>query len=305
MRPLAVQAVSLVLAGMVLRISLGLTLRSLMPVEMSMTGVLGLLEATAAVTGTLCALGSLLLVARIPALERVVGQDRLIRLHRSMATWASWLIVAHVLADLTRAEASQAMAGVRARLEAWVRTVDEVFSTWGDDSLAIGLRRGLLTEADLGDLGEYGRLMAEEIARCRDLRALTRGAFDPRDTGRPCASVPLSWPADLSAARGGIATSGWSEQCSHVIDPRTGEAPHRGVEQASVIGPDAAVADAFATALLIDGIEGFDWFRPFMEADTRVGRLHSRWAALIVQDGRVWTLGALAREAIDGIDLPG
>jgi predicted ferric reductase len=50
----------------------------------------------AALAGTYCALLCLLLVARVPLLERSVGQDVLVRWHRTLAPWALLLIAAHV-----------------------------------------------------------------------------------------------------------------------------------------------------------------------------------------------------------------
>ena len=60
----------------------------------------GLLTAAgrmAAFTGTYLILIMVVLVARVPWLERAVGQDQLIRWHRRVAPWAFGLITAHVL----------------------------------------------------------------------------------------------------------------------------------------------------------------------------------------------------------------
>lgn len=38
---------------------------------------------------------AVVLVARLPALERAVGQDRLVRWHRRLAPWPLFLIAAH------------------------------------------------------------------------------------------------------------------------------------------------------------------------------------------------------------------
>jgi predicted ferric reductase len=51
----------------------------------------------AAFTGTYLILIMLVLVARIPWLERAVGQDQLIRWHRKVAPWAISLIIIHVI----------------------------------------------------------------------------------------------------------------------------------------------------------------------------------------------------------------
>lgn len=50
-----------------------------------------------ALLGTYAAILVLFLVARIPALETSVGQDRLIKWHRRLAPWSIWLIATHVM----------------------------------------------------------------------------------------------------------------------------------------------------------------------------------------------------------------
>ena len=61
-------------------------------------GLLTAVGEMAAFTGTYLILIMLLLVARIPWLERAVGQDQLIRWHRKAAPWAISLITLHVVA---------------------------------------------------------------------------------------------------------------------------------------------------------------------------------------------------------------
>lgn len=57
---------------------------------------------------------------------------------------------------------------------------------------------------------------------------------------------------------GAIASSGTYERGAHIIDPRVG-VPAVGARAATVIGPDAAVADALATALIVDGRDSVNW----------------------------------------------
>jgi thiamine biosynthesis lipoprotein len=52
-----------------------------------------------------------------------------------------------------------------------------------------------------------------------------------------------------------VATSGTYERGDHVIDPHRGR-PATGTVSASVVGPDLALADALATALVAAGPEG-------------------------------------------------
>jgi FAD:protein FMN transferase len=56
-----------------------------------------------------------------------------------------------------------------------------------------------------------------------------------------------------------VATSGQYERGAHVIDPRTGSAA-RGALSATVVGPDPGLADAAASAALVDGTACMAWF---------------------------------------------
>jgi thiamine biosynthesis lipoprotein len=56
----------------------------------------------------------------------------------------------------------------------------------------------------------------------------------------------------------GVATSGRYERGDHIIDPRTGQAATSAIS-VTVIGPDLALADGYATAALVLGEEGPQW----------------------------------------------
>ncbi len=56
-----------------------------------------------------------------------------------------------------------------------------------------------------------------------------------------------------------MATSGRYERGNHLIDPRTGRAVS-GVDSATVVGPDAGLVDALASAALVDGHHAMAWF---------------------------------------------
>jgi thiamine biosynthesis lipoprotein len=58
---------------------------------------------------------------------------------------------------------------------------------------------------------------------------------------------------------GAIATSGTSERGAHINDPHTGMIAI-GAKSATVIGPNGAIADALATALMVAGRDGGVWF---------------------------------------------
>lgn len=74
------------------------------------------------------------------------------------------------------------------------------------------------------------------------------GIAHPYLKGEICESVSIT--------QGAIATSGRYERGDHIVNPH-GEAI--GCSSATVVGPDCAVADAMATALLIKGQTGFNW----------------------------------------------
>ena len=76
------------------------------------------------------------------------------------------------------------------------------------------------------------------------------GIQHPFLPGQICESVRV--------ANGAVATSGLYERGDHITSPHD-----EGIKasSATVIGPDCATADALATALLIAGRAGFEWFK--------------------------------------------
>ena len=58
---------------------------------------------------------------------------------------------------------------------------------------------------------------------------------------------------------GAIATSGNYERGAHISDPHTGMIAI-GAKSATVLGPNGAITDALATALMVDGRDGSAWF---------------------------------------------
>lgn len=106
-----------------------------------------------------------------------------------------------------------------------------------------------------------------------------------------CALLDSADPSDPDGSAGAVATSGFSRQSGHVT--ARGPAGTR-ARQATVVGPDAGLADALATALLIDGSDGVQWFDAFARKDIRGYRPVSRWGALLVEDGALIRLGGSA-----------
>ncbi len=102
---------ALLLAGLGLGIVAALTFTAETSSELSAAGgVFTFAGSLTGMTGTYLALIMVLLVSRIPAVERVAGQDGLLRLHRWLAPWPISLLAAHAV-FLTAGYAQAARTG--------------------------------------------------------------------------------------------------------------------------------------------------------------------------------------------------
>jgi thiamine biosynthesis lipoprotein len=103
---------------------------------------------------------------------------------------------------------------------------------------------------------------------------------DPWRVGirHPWEADKVSWV--LAITDGAVATSGTYERGDHVINPRTGK-PARGLRSVTVVGPDLAVADAYATAALAMGEAGIGWLAK------RVADGYD--SAIVTDDGRAFS----------------
>jgi thiamine biosynthesis lipoprotein len=181
------------------------------------------------------------------------------------------------------------------RLFAWLRWVDATFSTYRADSQVSRIARGELTPAGAhplvrevlercealrlatggyfdphhsGGLDPTGLVKGWAVGRAATLLGSGRACIDaggdvlvrgggwrvgvrhPRERDRLCAVLEAD---DLA-----VATSGAYERGRHIVDPHTG-APPAGVLSVTVIGPDLATADAYATAAFAMGEAGPAW----------------------------------------------
>jgi thiamine biosynthesis lipoprotein len=93
--------------------------------------------------------------------------------------------------------------------------------------------------------------------------------------------------AVLAVRNRAVATSGQYERGAHIIDPHTGRPPG-GLLSVTVLGPDLATADAYATAAMAMGADGPAW------TATRTGYD----AMCITSDGRVLSTAGFARHRI-------
>ena len=192
---------------------------------------------------------------------------------------------------------------------AWLRHVDETFSTYIDCSEISRFGRGELSSDQLSEE------TADVLRRCIVLNEVTRGTFDafavpaPNGTMLDPSGFVKGWSIERAAAMleaagavnfcinaggdiairgrpepGGawrigirhpdlpdqlatvleiagaraVATSATYERGAHIIDPRTGE-PTTAIASATIVGPDLAIADAFATAVFVMGLDGLEW----------------------------------------------
>jgi thiamine biosynthesis lipoprotein len=83
---------------------------------------------------------------------------------------------------------------------------------------------------------------------------------------------------------GSVATSGDYEKGAHIIDPHTGLIAI-GARSATVIGPDGAICDALATALMVDGVDAQKWIGRVELAE------YSFWT-INRHDGTAWSYGS-------------
>jgi thiamine biosynthesis lipoprotein len=184
------------------------------------------------------------------------------------------------------------------RMFAWLRWVDATFSTYREDSEICRLDRGelSLTEAHkdvqwvlsrcetlreetdgyfdahaLGHLDPSGLVKGWSVDRAAELlceAGLTHFAVsaggDMRLVGadwRIGVQHPLqrqSVAAVLELDEGAVATSAAYARGDHVLDPHTG-GPPSDVLSVTVVGPELATADAYATAAFAMGARGPAW----------------------------------------------
>jgi predicted ferric reductase len=108
----ALARIALVAAGVGLGATTALTITAESTSQLSASGGLfTFLGSLTGMVGTYLALIMVLLVSRIPFVERVAGQDGLLRLHRAVAPWPISLLAAHAL-FLTLGYAAAARTGI-------------------------------------------------------------------------------------------------------------------------------------------------------------------------------------------------
>jgi len=97
------------------------------------------------------------------------------------------------------------------------------------------------------------------------------GITNPYDTQQVIEVVHIS--------DGAIATSGLYERGEHIVNPRN-RSTDVAFDSATIVGPDAGIADALATACLIEGPDSAAWFAELPE-----------WSVYFVKDGQAMFFG--------------
>ncbi len=129
------------------------------------------------------------------------------------------------------------------------------------------------------------QVASERLAAAGAVNHLIDAGGDLRASGHPAPGelwrigVRHPWQTDavcwvLTGTDIAVATSGTYERGPHVIDPRSGK-PAVALRSVTVVGPDLAVADAYATAAVAMGTSGRAW----------LARLDGYEAGVVTEDG--------------------
>ena len=255
----------------------------------------------------------------------------MIREQYEIEVWGTILYIAAISTTLDKPAIDSAIEDVKK----FVFEVDELFSTYKENSVVSRLRRG---EFEIGSCSDD---VIEVWNACGFAQELSDGAFNPWAItgGFDPSGYVKGWAADRAAEilvaagvehvqvnaagdltlRGGfltpegvrepwkigvvnpdnrqevlrvfeitdgaIATSGTYERGAHILDPHSGLIAI-GAKSATVIGPDGGLADAMATALMVAGDDGSQWFgrQELLE--------YSAWV-IERNDGGAWGVGPL------------
>jgi thiamine biosynthesis lipoprotein len=204
---------------------------------------------------------------------------------------------------------------------AWLEEVDAIFSTYRDDSEVCRLDRGELTLADCRPEVDEVLTRCLELERATGgyFSARPAGRLDPsglvkgwavdraaarlatadfcinaggdvlargrrRRVGIRHPEDPASLAAVIAVEDHAVATSGAYERGAHIVDPHTGRSPD-GLLSVTVVGPDLATADAYATAAFAMGADGPAWTAALADYD----------ALCITSDHRVLSTAGFGR----------
>ena len=139
-------------------------------------------------------------------------------------------------------------------------TSQGAFDPWGVDGGfdPSGLVKGWAAQRACDTLREHGITRAYvnaggDVFSITDDEPWICGVADPDDR------MQVVQRAVVPGA-GAVCTSGTYERGAHIIDPQH-KKPAEGARAATVVGPNAALADAYATAICIQGPNAIEWFK--------------------------------------------
>ncbi len=142
----------------------------------------------------------------------------------------------------------------------------------GAFDISFGADPSIPPRPGLAPLDPSGLVKGWAVARAGDLlrdagaaNFFVNAGGDVLTRGRPAGAdgwrVGIQHPRErdrvaavLAVTDAAVATSGRYERGDHVVDPRTGR-PALGLASVTVVGPDLAIADAYATATVVLGPE--------------------------------------------------
>lgn len=142
--------------------------------------------------------------------------------------------------------------------------------------------------------GWSAEVASQRLAAAGSTNHCINAGGDVRTRGNPAPGVPWHiplrhpWQTDgaflmVAGTDMAVATSGTYERGFHVIQPFTGE-PAEALRSVTIVGPDLAVADGYATAAVAMGEAGLDWLAQLPAGYT---------AAVVAEDGRGFTTPGL------------
>ncbi|MBN1170848.1 MAG: FAD:protein FMN transferase [Micromonosporaceae bacterium] len=134
--------------------------------------------------------------------------------------------------------------------------------------------------------GWAAELASARLAEAGSVNHFINAGGDVRVRGHAAPGVPWHipvrhpWQGDgiflmLAGTDLAVATSGTYERGFHVVDPHTGQ-PAKRLRSVTVVGPNLAIADAYATTAVAMGEQGLTW----------LAGLHGYEVAAVTEDGQ-------------------
>ncbi|WP_158609505.1 ferredoxin reductase family protein [Kocuria soli] len=134
----SVATLALALMALIGGTVMALTVESLFPIMLTLSGILDTVSIVTAAVGTLGILCLVLLAAQIPALDRAFGRDGLIAWHKVLGPWSLVLIAVHIAASVLSVAAAATDNRLRAAISFVVSDGDLVLALLGSLIFLVG-----------------------------------------------------------------------------------------------------------------------------------------------------------------------